>query len=137
MRPPRRGQTVRPAAELFRMAIREDSLFAPAYSGLSMALALEPWFDHVPSAQVHEDIMAAARRALVLDSTLSLPHVALGVAHWQAYDWRRAASEMETAVRLDPRDVEGRVQCGPVLRNSGRHTEALVQLRAARSLDPA
>ena len=98
----RRGQSVKEAVELFRQAIKEDSLFAPAYSGLSMALALSPWFHRVPPADVHDEIVAAARRALALDPTLSLPHVALGLAHWQAYAWVRAATEMETAFAWTP-----------------------------------
>jgi tetratricopeptide (TPR) repeat protein len=128
---------VKEAIEAFRQAIREDSLFAKAYSGLSMALALSPWFERVRSEEVHDDIVAAARRALALDSTLSPPHVALGLAHWQAYDWIRAAAEFKTAVRLDPRNVEARVQYGRLLRSSGQTAEALAQLREARLQDPA
>jgi tetratricopeptide (TPR) repeat protein len=133
----RRARSVKEAVELFREAIRQDSLFAPAYSGLSMALALAPWFEHVPSQEVHDEIFTAARRALTLDSTLSAPHVAVGLAHWQAYDWIRAAAEFKTAVRLDPRNVEARVQYGRLLRASGQHAEALAQLREARLQDPA
>jgi eukaryotic-like serine/threonine-protein kinase len=133
----RRGQSVKEAVELFRQAIREDSLFAPAYSGLSMALALTPWFHAVPPADVHDEIVTTARRALALDSTLSVPHVALGVAHFSEFDWVKAAKELETAVRLDPRNVEARVQYARLLYTTGRYAEALSQLREARSLDPA
>ena len=133
----RRGRSVKEAAELFRQAILQDSLFAPAYSGLSMALALEPWFHSIPSPQVRDSVIAAADRALVLDSTLSLPHVAIGLAHWQAYDWGRAETELKTAIRLDPRSVEGHLQYGRLLRNSGRYREALSEMREARRLDPA
>ena len=133
----RRGQSVNEAAELFRQAIRLDSAFAPAYSGLSMAVALSPWFHKVPPSQVREEVMAAAGQALALDSSLSQPHVALGVAHWQAFRWAAAAKEFQTAIRLNPRDVEARVQYARVFRDSGRFTDALSQLRVARDLDPA
>ena len=133
----RRGQSVQEAAELFRQAIKEDSLFAPAYSGLSMALSLTPWFHHVPSTDVHDEIVVAAHRALALESTLALPHVALGVAHMQAYEWAPAATELATAVRLDPTNLEGRVQYARLLRVSNRYAEALAQLQAARNADPA
>ena len=133
----RRGQSVNEAVDLFRRAIREDSLYAPAYSGLSMALALAPWFHWVPPSQLRGELVAAARRALELDSTQSAPHVALGVALWQGYNWGAAAAEMDTAVRLDPLNVEARVQYSRVLVSSGRAADALVQLRAARRQDPS
>jgi len=102
-----------------------------------MALALFPWFHSTPAPQLHDEIVTAASRALTLDSTLSLPHVALGLAHWQAYDWGRAETEFKTAIRLDPGSVEAHVQYARLLRNSGRYREALSETREARRLDPA
>ena len=133
----RRGVSVKEAVTLFREAIQQDSLFAPAYSGLSMALALMPWFHQVPSTVVHDSVVTAARQALGLDPTLALPHVALGLAHRQAYDWGRAEAQLDTAVRLDPRNVEARVQYAWIFLGSGRFNEALAQYRAARLIDPA
>lgn len=133
----RRGQSVKEAVDLFRRAIQEDSLFAPAYSGLSVALALTPWFHLVQPSVLHDELVQAARRALALDSTQALPHVALGMALWEAYDWTGAETEMATAVRLDPRNVEARVQYARLLVMSGRPADALTQIRAARALDPA
>jgi len=133
----RRGQNVSEARDLFRQAIQQDSLYAPAYSGLSMALSLMPWFHHTPSKDVHDEIVAAATHALLLDSTLALPHVALGMAAMQAYDWISGATELATAVRLDPNNLEARVQYARLLRVSNRYADALVQLKAARSVDPA
>jgi len=133
----RRGQSVKEAVQLFRRAVQEDSLFAPAYSGLSVALALTPWFHGVKPSVLRDELVHAARRALALDSTQALPHVALGMALWEAYNWTGAETEMATAVRLDPRNVEARVQYSRLLASSGRATEALTQIRAARALDPA
>jgi len=59
------------------------------------------------------------------------------MAHMQAYEWAPAATELATAVRLDPNDLEARVQYARLLRVSGRYAEALAQLQAARSVDPA
>lgn len=55
----------------------------------------------------------------------------------QAYEWARAGTELATAVRLDPNNIEARVQHARLLRVDGRYAEALAQLRAARSVDPA
>ena len=132
-----RARSVDEAVSYFGQAIRQDSLYADAYSGLAMALALMPWFHGVPPTQVHDSVVAAATRALTLDSTLALPHVALGRTYWNLYDWRRAESEFETAVRLDPANVEARVQYSWLFRNTARYADALTQLRVAKNQDPA
>ena len=132
-----RARSVDEAVSYFGQAIGQDSLYADAYSGLAMALALMPWFHQVPPMQVHDSVVAAATRALALDSTLALPHVALGRTFWNLYDWRRAESEFVTAVRLDPANVEARVQYSWLLRNTARYADALTQLRVAKNQDPA
>jgi Tfp pilus assembly protein PilF len=132
----RRGLSVNESADLFRQAIALDSMFAPAYSGLSMALALFPYFQGVPVTAVHDDVVLTVRRALELDSTQAQPHIALGIVHQFAYEWDAAAREYQTAVRLEPRNVEARVQFGRHLLFRGRPAEALAQLRMARAQDP-
>lgn len=132
----RRGLSVKESADLFRQAIGLDSLFAPAHSGLSMALALFPHFQGVPPAAIHDDVVRAARRALELDSTQAQPHIALGLVYQFAYQWDAAAREFETAVRLDDHDVEARVQFARHLLFRGRAADALAQLRVARAADP-
>ena len=133
----RRGQSVREAAELFQQSIREDSSFADAHSGLSLALALFPYFQGVPAYEIEPEVMRAARRALALDSTLAQPHVAIGLIIQHAFRWDSAGKEFRHAVALDPRNVEARVQLARHLRFRGRHVESMEQLRVARELDPA
>jgi serine/threonine-protein kinase len=132
-----RGRSVRQSAELFREAIRLDPLFAPAHAGLSMALALFPYFQSVPVDSVSEEILASARRAIQLDSSLAQPHVALGTLHRFRSDWENTESEFRTAIRLAPRPVEARVQYARDLLFVGRHREGMVQLREAKAIDPA
>ena len=135
----RRGQSesVKESAELFRAAIHEDTLYARAYSGLSMALVLFPYFQGVPPKDIRDGVLSAAGRALALDSTLAQPHVALGMAHGYDYQWDSAEREFQTALRLDSRNVEARVQYGRHLMYRGRTAEAMRQLRVARAEDPA
>ena len=132
----RRNMSVKESADLFREAIRKDSLFAPAWSGLSMALALFPAFQGAPPIDIHNALVSAARRALELDSTLAQPHVALGMAYGFQYRWDSAETEFQTAIRLDRHHVEARHQYARHLRNRGRLGEAMTQLRAARAEDP-
>ncbi len=133
----RRGESVSESAELFREAIRLDSLFAPAWSGLSMALALFPFFEGTPSREVTAELDRSARRALALDPTLALPHVALGVAAWFEYRWDDAGRELRTAVENDPGNVEALVQYARHLLFVHRPAEAMEQIRRARMEDPA
>jgi len=133
----RRGLSVKASADMFREAIREDSTFARAYSGLSMALALFPYFQDVPAREINDELVRTARRALELAPELAQPHVTLAMAHQFAFRWDSAEAEFRLAIDRDPRDVEARVQFARHLLFRGRHDEALQQLRVARSEDPA
>ncbi|MGK2934954.1 MAG: protein kinase domain-containing protein [Gemmatimonadaceae bacterium] len=133
----RRGLSIQSSVDMFRRATQVDTMYASAYSGLSMALALSPHFGPTAPDQVATEAAAMAERAIRLDSTLAQPHIALGVVHQNGYDWARAGAEFRKAISLDPRDVEARVQYGRHLLFRGRLDDALRQFLSARSEDPA
>ena len=133
----RRSQNVKESADLFRRAIRQDSLYAKAYSGLSFALSFFPQYHAVAVNDVQAEVVRAARRALALDPTLAQPHVALGKAHELDWQWDSAETEFRTAIRLDSHLAEAHNQYARHLRNRGRLAEALRELRTARAEDPA
>jgi serine/threonine-protein kinase len=134
----RRGQNVRTSVEWFRRAAQIDTLHAPAYSGLSLALAITPFFQMVSTREVAAEATAAAERALRLDSTLAQPHVALGLIYQHANDWDRAFSEFQAALRLRSEDdVEPLLHYGRHLLFRGRLDEGLAQLLEARRHEPA
>jgi TolB-like protein/tetratricopeptide (TPR) repeat protein len=133
-----RGQSLERSAEMFRRATELDTLYAEAFAGLSLALALTPHFKPVSTKEIAADANAAARRALYLDSTLALPHVALGIVHGYAYRWDSAGIELRTGVRLrSPSDVEPLVQYGRYLLFREQPAEALRQFLIARRTEPA
>ena len=132
----RRGPGVRQAAEHFERAIARDSLYARAHAGLAAALELFPYFAETPAADVSERAMAAARRALALDSTLSEAHTALGLAFMHAWDWTGARREMQRAVELDPDDPSAHHQYGRVLLYVAGTDSALAEFRRAKAIDP-
>ena len=133
-----RGQSLQTSADMFRRATEMDTLYAEAYAGLSLALALTPHFKPIVPSDVAPEAVAAAHRALRLDSTLALPHVALGIVHAHAYRWDSSGVELRTAVRLrSPSDVEPLVQYGRYLLFQSQPAEALRQFLAARSTEPA
>jgi len=133
----KRGLSIQENVAMFRRATTLDTLYANAYSGLSMALALSPFFQPLPAQSVAPEATRAAQRALQLDPTLVQPHVALGLVHQHAYDWEGAGKEFRRAVAIDGRDVEARVQYGRHLLFRDRAGEALTQFLAASREDPA
>jgi TolB-like protein len=133
----RRGSSVKVSADAFRQAIALDPRYAGAYSGLSMALALYPYFQGTPASAVYDEVMATASRALALDSMLAQPHVARGLAFQHRHEWDHAGDEFRLALRLHPEEPEVRIQYGRHLLYNGRPSEALQQFQAARSVDPA
>jgi len=88
-----------------------DTRYVNAFSGLSLALALTPYFKNTSSHEVSAEVRIAAQRALRLDPTLARPHVALGLLHQNAYAWDSAGVDLQLAVRLRSLDdIEPLVQ---------------------------
>ena len=131
----RRGPGVRLAAERFDSAIARDSSFAPAYAGLSAALALFPYFANTPPAAVYGRVAASAQRALALDSTLGEPHTALALAAMHVHSWARADSEHRKALAADSTDPSAHHQYGRYLMYTRQLDSALKEFRRAESLD--
>lgn len=133
----RRTPGVGLAAAHFDSAIGRDSNFAPAYAGLSTALALFPYFANTPPDVVYSRAAEAAQRALALDSTLSEPHTALALAAMRVHAWARADSEHRKALAADPTDPSAHHQYGRYLFYTGEVDSALIEFRRAESIDPS
>jgi serine/threonine-protein kinase len=122
----------------FKSATELDTLYADAFSGLSLALALSPYFENISTREVSGAVRSAAERALRLDPTLAPPHVALGLVHQFEYQWDSAAVEFQTALRLRKADdIEPLVQYGRYMLYQGRAADALKQFLIARRDEPA
>jgi tetratricopeptide (TPR) repeat protein len=132
----RRGAGIRLAADNFRQAIAKDSNFARAYSGLSAALELFPYFAGVSPDSVFDRVMAAARRALSLDSTLAEAHTSIALAYQHAFQWQRAEEEHRRAIRVDSTDAAAHMHYARFLTYVARPRDALVEAQRAKSLDP-
>jgi len=131
-----RGASVRRSVENFEQAIRLDSNYAQAYAALATALQFYPFYVGVPHDSVKARMIAAANRAIALDSTLADPHVALGAMHAAAGEWQAFEREFRRAKELEPDNVAVRHAYGRLLVIRGKTTEALEQLRRARALEP-
>jgi TolB-like protein/Tfp pilus assembly protein PilF len=132
----RRGPGVAQAVSRFEQAIDKDRGFARAHAGLALALELTPYFSSVNASSVRDRAIAAANRALALDSTQAEAHTALGLAYSHAYAWDEALRNHQRAVALDPSDAGARTQYGRILLYLGRLTEAKTEFERARAADP-
>ena len=132
----RRGPGVALSVEQFERAIAVDPRFARAYAGLSASLALTPYYLGTPPAEVHDRAVAAARRALELDSTLAEAHSSLAISYWSNTRLEDAEREFRLALALDANDEGTHFHYGRFLLTSGRPKEALVQFDLAKRNDP-
>jgi eukaryotic-like serine/threonine-protein kinase len=132
----RRGPGVSQAVSRFEQAIDKDPKFARAHAGLGLALELMPYFSSVRAPSIRGRAIAAANRALALDSTQAEAHTALALAHSHAYEWDAALKEHQRAIALDPNDAAARTQYGRLLHCMGHVMEAKAQFEHARKADP-
>jgi serine/threonine-protein kinase len=80
---------------------------------------------------------AAANRAVEIDDALSDGHAALGMTlFWGEWDWKGAENQFRRALELNPNDVNAHLFYAHLLSNTGRHAEALAEVKIARKLDP-
>jgi len=84
-------------------AIQIDPGCAPAYEELAIAMMVLGYFGQLPMAEAFRKAREAALKAVELDPTLSMAHVALGFACWLE-DWDLAGCEREfaRAIELNP-----------------------------------
>src|SRR5262245_46662030 len=120
-----------------QQAIDLDPNYALAYVGLSDAyrtLALSA--DMLPSETIPKS-KAAADMAVAIDDRLSDAHRALGnTMFWQLRNWNAAENELKRALELNDNDADAHLYYAHLLSNSGRHPEAIAEVKRARELDP-
>jgi len=126
---------LRRSLDLFEQALAQDSLYAPAYVGVSLAWTFlaDDWL--APRA-AYPKAERAARRALELDSTLAGAYIALALPLiWYEWDFAGGEKALKRAIDLKP-DADAHAFYGDYLGYMGRLGEAEVELRRALLLDP-
>ncbi|MDB5987711.1 MAG: protein kinase [Nevskia sp.] len=127
------------AVDAFRRAVASDPDYAAAYAGLAMAesFAVEESVDASLIAQGNQRAMAAAERAVALDSELGDAYSARGYLRGtNEWDWDGALADQLKAVRLDPGDSKNQLRYGYLLATLGRLPEASIALSRSVALDP-
>ncbi len=121
----------------FQDAIKKDPTFAPAYVGLANAyFELGTPAGGTPPRSLQEKMISAARKALELDPALPEPHMLLGLAHQEQWEWSDAEREFKRALELSPNDAWTHLNYATWLLCQGRVEEAQTWARRGRELDP-
>ena len=131
-----RGPGVAKSIEYFNTAIAKDSGLARAWGALSEALELMPFFSPTPASAVEARAVAAAERALSLDSSVTEAYIGLGLARDHAFRWQDAEVEFRRAVAVDSTSAVAYTQYGRHLMHVGRISDAMAAFRHATRLDP-
>ena len=124
------------AIEFFSQAVRQDSSFARAHAGLSMAYAVLPVFDSINPDSAMDRAERSAARALALDPSLSEAHLALAYTLKNRWRFLEAEREFRSAMELAPNDPVVHHWYGVLLYAIGRADESVNELTLARELDP-
>jgi serine/threonine protein kinase/Flp pilus assembly protein TadD len=128
---------IRQGVTYFQQAIDLDPNYALAYAGIADAYRSLGIGSEVSPADSFAKSKAAAKRAIEIDDTLSDGHATLGMTmFWGDWDWAGAESEFRRAIELNPNDVNAHLFYAHLLSNTGRHPEALSEVKLARELDP-
>jgi DNA-binding winged helix-turn-helix (wHTH) protein/TolB-like protein/Tfp pilus assembly protein PilF len=121
----------------FQQAIELDPNYALAYVGLAEAYLPIALAGNVPSWEVMPKAKAAILRAIEIDETLAEAHAVLGlIIFWYDWDWQAAEKEYLRALELNPNSAEAHFVYAHLLSNTGRHEQALFEIKLSRELNP-
>jgi TolB-like protein/Flp pilus assembly protein TadD len=89
------------ARQMFLHALGVDPEFGRAWAGLAYTYGFEYLYFNATDVN-REEALRTSHRALELAPDLAESHVAAGIANCMVQDYRRAETEFEKAVELDP-----------------------------------
>jgi Flp pilus assembly protein TadD len=125
------------ALDLFTQAIVHDPAYAQPYAGLADTYDLLWEYSTLPANQAFPRAIAAARKAVELDDSLSEAHRALAFAEmYGSWNFDGAEKEFRRAIELDPKDAQARRWYANAFAVPGRYEESLHQINKAQELDP-
>jgi TolB-like protein/DNA-binding winged helix-turn-helix (wHTH) protein len=128
---------VRMATVYFRKAIDKDHDYAAAYAGLAHCYIFLSAVNEMPTAEGFVRAKEAAEKAVALDDKLDDAHVEMAyIAMEREWDWRKAESEFQRALALNPNSARAHGGLSYLLMVLGRPQKSIQEIRAARALDP-
>src|SRR6267143_1462827 len=125
------------AIERFEKALKKDSQYALAYTGVADSYAVLALLEFIPPIDAFPKARKAAEKALDIDSRLPEAHTSLGVVMFQYdWDWEGAEKECKRAIELNPSYAPAHQFYADFLKSQGRFDEALAEMGHAEALDP-
>jgi adenylate cyclase len=111
---------------------------APAFEVTSLDQYYIALATTTPNRQEFTDkALAAANKAVTLDSELDEAHNALGwVKYLGLWDWAGAEQEFQRAIQLNPNSAQAHINYATLLSILGKHDQSLQQSEWALRLDP-
>ena len=125
------------SAKQFQLAIDRSPAYAPAYTGLSMALESEALLGEDTPDDAIPKAMAAVGKSLTLDPENGDALIARGSLEtsflWQ---WESAERDLTRGLVLSPNNSFGHMMLSVYMDSVGRPDDAVKQMQAAVEIDP-
>ena len=132
----RNTASLRKAGDYFQQAIDLDPNYALAYAGLADVHSLLPIYAGTAPKDDVSKALAAARKAVELDSNLAEAHTSLGNALGMNVQYKLAEQEFRRALELNPNYATAHQWLAECLFSQGRFPESLAENERAHELDP-
>jgi adenylate cyclase len=132
----RNRESLLKAIKYFQEAIKRDSKFALAYSGLADSYIVLVDYDYLGRSEGHTKAKDAAMKALELDDTLAEAHTSLAGILSSEWDWVRAEEEFAKALQANPNYATAHHWYCIHLTSLGLLDQAIKESEIAKELDP-
>jgi serine/threonine protein kinase/Tfp pilus assembly protein PilF len=127
----------RKAIDCFQQAVRIDSDYAVAYTGLAMSYAYLTIYGDEPSRETFPRAREFALKASQLDTTLAEPHIMLGLLKFlQDHDFAGWERESQLALAANPNSADAHRLNGLRFLYLGRFDEALAETQRTLEIEP-
>jgi Tfp pilus assembly protein PilF len=130
------AQPLNMAKTYFEEAVRKDSGFAPAFSGLADAYLYLAIFRQMSAESAYRSAEEADRHALALDDSIGEAHDTLAILSWRYnWDWDATERELNQAIALAPSYICAHEDRAEYLAFRGRRSEAEAEMTKIREFD--
>jgi serine/threonine-protein kinase len=133
----RTAETVRQSISLFERAVARDPKFARAHGALALALTSVPFYEQGTARTMSPLALAAARKAIAIDSSVAEAWVAVAQAQVNLWENQPAEANFRRAQVLDSTVAIAWGWHGLSLMHLGRFGEAHDRMARAQTAEPA